>query len=110
MHDCTFTKEERSGFADLQVRAANLRIKKIDDEKEFIGKAGKDLSVEECLALEKKRRKLLHALEVEGAEIEHEYILKYRSKVYAMSALQLGEFQLSAIILILRDRKIMHRV
>ena len=87
MYECNLTDEERKSFHNLQIQAAKMRVKKIKAEEEFIKYVGEDLSREECIEIEKKRRKILHELEVEGADIELEYVAKYRNK---LSGFQIG--------------------
>jgi len=94
MSDCILSNEERKGFIDLQLKAANLRLKKVKSEREFLELMGKKHSHEECLEIEKRRRNLLHELELEGAEIEAEYIEKYRSKILDISVDHPGQFQI----------------
>ncbi len=90
MSECILSDQERKDFHELQVRAANLRLKKIDSEKEFIESIGKEYSEAECKEIEKKRRRILHELELEGAKIELEYVEKYRSKLFRISGGRLG--------------------
>ena len=70
---------------DLQLRAAALRISKIKAEKEFIDARGKEVTPEEKAAIQKRRHLILYQLELEGAEIEHDFIEKYRSKIAGLS-------------------------
>ena len=77
--------KEESPLIDLQVRAANLRIAKIKAEKEFIDARGKEVTPEEKAAIQKRRHLILYQLELEGAEIEHDFIEKYRSKIAGLA-------------------------
>lgn len=83
MSDSTFCEE--SSLAKLQVRAADLRIAKIKAEKEFIDVMGKEASPEELAAIEKRRRLIRYQLELEGAEIEREFVEKYRSRLAGLA-------------------------
>ena len=94
MSDCILSDQERKDFHELQLRAANLRQKKIDGEKDFLDSIGKEHSQAECVEIEKKRRKILHDLESEGAKIETEYIEKYRSKIIGTPFGGLGGLQI----------------
>jgi len=75
-----FSKEE-SAIIEIQLRAANLRVSKFKAEKEFLDARGTEVSPEQMAAIEKKRKEILYQLEVEGAEIERDFIEKYRAKV-----------------------------
>jgi hypothetical protein len=78
-------REEESAITEIQLRAANLRIAKVKAEKEFIDARGKEVTPEEKAAIQKKRHQILYQLELEGAEIEREFIEKYRSKLAGLS-------------------------
>lgn len=75
-----FNKEE-SPIVEIQIRAANLRIAKVKAEKEFIDMVGKDVTPEEVSELQKKRYQILYQLELEGAEIERDFVEKYRARI-----------------------------
>jgi hypothetical protein len=75
-----FSRDD-SSIVEIQMRAANLRIAKIKAEKEFIDVIGKEVSPEEVAELKKRRQTILYQLEMEGAEIERDFIEKYRSKL-----------------------------
>lgn len=74
-----------SALTEIQLRAANLRIAKVKAEKEFIDVRGKEVSPEEKSAIQKRRHLILYQLEMEGAEIEHDFIEKYRSKLAGLA-------------------------
>ena len=65
----------------LQMRAADLRLARVNAEKELIETLGKELSEGEKAAIEKRRREILYQLEVEGAAIEREFVEKYRGRL-----------------------------
>jgi len=75
-----FSKEE-SAITEIQLRAANLRIEKVKAEKEFLDALGTEITPEQMAALQKKRHAVLYQLELEGAEIERDFIEKYRAKL-----------------------------
>ena len=77
----SFSKEESSAIIEIQLRAANLRVAKVKAEKEFIDVLGSEISPEEMAVIQKKRHAILYQLELEGAEIERDFIEKYRSKL-----------------------------
>ena len=74
-----------TSLADLLIRSADLRIAKIKAEKEAIEVMGKELSLEEKAAVQKRRYEILYQLELEGATIEREFVEKYRSKLARLS-------------------------
>ncbi|UFS68617.1 hypothetical protein LPW11_11920 [Geomonas sp. RF6] len=80
-----FRDRELSAIVEIQVRAANLRVAKVKAEKEFIELQGKEVTPEEKAAIEKKHRMILYQLELEGAEIERDFVEKYRSKIAGLS-------------------------
>jgi hypothetical protein len=72
---------EDPALTNLLGRSAELRISRVNAEKEFIKARGRELSKEEQVALERKRHEILYQLELEGAEIEREFTEKYRSRL-----------------------------
>jgi hypothetical protein len=75
------SSKEESAIIEIQLRAANLRIAKVKAEKEFLDVLGSDISPEQAAAIQKKRQAILYQLELEGAEIERDFIEKYRSRL-----------------------------
>ena len=75
------SSREESAIIEIQLRAANLRIAKIKAEKEFIDLRGKEFTPEQAAEVQKRRHTILYQLELEGAEIERDFIEKYRSKL-----------------------------
>jgi hypothetical protein len=75
------SSRKRPSLNDLQVRAAELRIAKVKAEKEAIDSIGKELSLQEKAAIEKRRQEILYQLELEGALIEKEFVETYRSRL-----------------------------
>ena len=71
----TLDKDESAVIA-IQTRGANLRIAKVKAEKEFLDVLGKgeELSPAKKAALQKKRNATLYQLELEGAEIERDFV------------------------------------
>jgi hypothetical protein len=76
-----FSSKEESAIVEIQIRAANLRVQKVKAEKEFLDLLGTEISPEEMAAIQKKRLAILYQLELEGAEIEKEFVEKYRAKL-----------------------------
>ena len=103
MLDCILSDEERKGLHELQLRAANLKLKKIEGEKEFVEAAGKERSQAECLEIERKRRKIIHELELEGAKINQEFLEKYRQKIVGTPFGHHGDLQISDWCIICKD-------
>lgn len=75
------SNRDESAIIEIQLRAANLRIAKIKAEKEFIDLRGQEFTPEQASEIQKRRHTILYQLELEGAEIERDFIEKYRSKL-----------------------------
>jgi hypothetical protein len=75
------SSKEESAIIEIQVRAANLRVAKVKAEKEFLEVLGSEISPEQMAAIQKKRQAILYQLELEGAEIERDFVEKYRSRL-----------------------------
>jgi hypothetical protein len=76
-----FSSKEESAIIEIQLRAANLRVAKVKAEKEFLDAQGSEISPEQMAALQKRRHDILYQLELEGAEIERDFVEKYRSRL-----------------------------
>jgi len=76
-----FSSKEESAIVEIQLRAANLRLAKVKAEKEFLDARGTEVTPEQMAAIEKRRKEVLYQLELEGAEIEKDFIEKYRAKL-----------------------------
>ena len=75
------SSKEESALIEIQLRAANLRLAKVKAEKEFLDLRGKEVTPEQASEIQKRRHAILYQLELEGAEIEKDFIEKYRSKL-----------------------------
>lgn len=78
------SSREESAIAEIQLRAANLRVAKVKAEKEFIDLLGKEFTPEQAAEIQKRRNIILYQLELEGAEIERDFIERYRSKLVGL--------------------------
>lgn len=63
-----------SPLIDLKQKALDLRLSRLKSEREFVGLRGKEISPEEAIEIENKRSAILSQLELEGVEIEKEYV------------------------------------
>jgi len=69
---------EAPSLLDLRQKALELRINRLESEKEYLGLRGKEIVPEQAAEIENKHIALLHQLELEGAEIEQQYVVLLR--------------------------------
>ena len=77
----TAPEEDDAALIDLQQKALDLRIAKLNSEKEFIGYPRRELSPEQASEVENKRSALFHQLEMDGAQLERQYLELLRSRM-----------------------------
>lgn len=72
------TDPEEPRLSELYLQALNLRMERIEAQKEFLQIPK---TTEEKEAVEQKQREILYQLELEGARLEREFLTSYRRKI-----------------------------